>query len=71
MSSWHQNGTCDPFTPPPTPCLQGRYVEYAIDVSCATDVAAGIKFAHEKNVRLVIKNTGHEYTFIFSLTMFP
>jgi hypothetical protein len=36
-------------------------VSYVINVTGAEDVQAGIKFARENNVRLVIKNTGHEY----------
>jgi hypothetical protein len=36
-------------------------VSYSINVSSVPDVIAGIKFARRKNVRLVVKNTGHEY----------
>ena len=56
-----QNASCDPFTAETEPCTLGNYVEYAINVSSAADVATGIKFAKEKNIRVVIKNTGHEY----------
>jgi hypothetical protein len=31
-----------------------------VNVTGADDVKATIKFAKEKNVRIVIKNTGHE-----------
>lgn len=58
---WFQNGTCDPFHPESQPCTLGDLVEYTINASSATDVAAGLKFAQEKNIRLAIKNTGHEY----------
>ena len=34
---------------------------YAIDVDSAATVAARLKFAQERNVRLSIKNTGHDY----------
>lgn len=34
---------------------------YAIDVDSAATVAAELKFAQERNVRLSIKNTGHDY----------
>jgi len=60
-SGWFTNGSCIPFTPASTPCTLGNYVSYAINVSCAADAAAGIKFAQQYNIRLVIKNTGHEY----------
>jgi len=34
--------------------------QYAIDVSSASDIATGIKFASENNIRLTVKNTGHD-----------
>ena len=60
MSPIFLNQSCDPYTPEDQPCLIGNYVEYSINVTNAADVAAGLQFAQEKNVRLVIKNTGHE-----------
>jgi hypothetical protein len=60
MATLFQNATCDPYTTRNQTCAHGNYVEYAINVTGADDVIAGLKFAHEKNVRLVVKNTGHE-----------
>lgn len=34
---------------------------YAINISDAATAAAGIQFARDKNLRLIIKNTGHDY----------
>jgi UDP-N-acetylenolpyruvoylglucosamine reductase len=34
---------------------------YAINVSDATSAAAGVNFAHTHNLRLVVKNTGHDF----------
>ena len=62
MAPLSLNQSCDPYTPQSSPCQIGNYVEYAIAVTGASDVAAGLKFVQEKNIRLVIKNTGHEYT---------
>ncbi|KAL8644789.1 MAG: hypothetical protein Q9226_007593, partial [Calogaya cf. arnoldii] len=59
MNPWQQNGSCDPFTPKTSPCLLGNYVEYSIKVTSWKEVVAGIQFAQRKNIRLVIKNTGH------------
>jgi FAD/FMN-containing dehydrogenase len=39
----------------------GNPVSYVIDVRSAEDVRAGIEFSREHNIRLVIKNTGHDY----------
>jgi hypothetical protein len=61
MMPWFQNGTCDPFHAESTPCTLGNLVEFSINVTSARDAIAGLKFAQEKNIRLAIKNTGHEY----------
>ena len=61
MSPIFLNRSCDPYTLESQPCLVGNYVDYSINVTGAADVAAGLAFAQERNVRLVIKNTGHEY----------
>jgi len=57
---WLQNQTCDPFTPKNKPCEIGNLASYSISVSGPADVVAGINFVKKNNVRLVIKNTGHE-----------
>ncbi|OTB08288.1 hypothetical protein M426DRAFT_264921 [Hypoxylon sp. CI-4A] len=61
MSYWFQNSTCDPWTDRSLPCELGNLAEYAINVTGPNDVAAGILFAHQHNIRLTIKNTGHDY----------
>lgn len=61
MSYWFQNATCDPWTDRAQPCELGNMAVYAINVSGPADVAAGVRFAREHNVRLTIKNTGHDY----------
>lgn len=60
MNPYYQNQTCVPFTPFNQTCTLGKLVSYSINVASADDVAAGIRFAEEHNIRLVIKNTGHE-----------
>jgi hypothetical protein len=57
---YYQNQTCDPFTPASKPCVLGNLASYSINVTGADDVIAGMQFAAEKNVRLTIRNTGHE-----------
>ncbi|KAL3473531.1 FAD-binding domain-containing protein [Aspergillus californicus] len=55
--------TCPPInaTIPGYPtCELGNSPLYSIAATTASDVAAGVKFARENNVRLVIKNTGHD-----------
>ncbi|KAL2019325.1 hypothetical protein VTK56DRAFT_9792 [Thermocarpiscus australiensis] len=61
FNMWFKNYTCSPFTPRSQPCELGNLVSYVIDVGSAEDVRAGISFARQHNIRLVIKNTGHDY----------
>lgn len=60
VAPYFQNQSCDPFTPRSSPCKVGTYPSYAVKVTNASDAIAGMKFAQSNNVRLVIKNTGHE-----------
>ncbi|KAI0899510.1 FAD-binding domain-containing protein [Annulohypoxylon nitens] len=60
MSPYWQNNSCSPFKGPKGTCTLGNNAIYAINVSDASTAIAGIKFAQEKNVRLSIKNTGHD-----------
>lgn len=55
------NETCDPFTPQSRHCTLGNMVVYSVNASRPSDYSATIAFAKKKNIRLVIRNTGHEY----------
>ncbi|KAE9378306.1 FAD/FMN-containing isoamyl alcohol oxidase-like protein MreA, partial [Stipitochalara longipes BDJ] len=61
MAPYFQNQSCDPFTAELMQCMWGNYVSYSINVTSFEDVKAGIKFSNDKNIRLVIKNTGNDY----------
>ncbi|KAF0636494.1 hypothetical protein FPSE5266_02824 [Fusarium pseudograminearum] len=61
MAPLFANQSCDPFQPRDKPCTLGNYVRYAVNVTSAEDVAAAVKFAQKKNIRFVIRNTGHDY----------
>jgi hypothetical protein len=60
MSPKFLNDSCTPFTGTGA-CTLGNIPNYAINVSSAEDVVAGIRFAKDSNIRLVVKNTGHDY----------
>jgi UDP-N-acetylenolpyruvoylglucosamine reductase len=63
MAPYQQNNTCSPFlaaSANPT-CTIGNMATYAINMSDATSAAAGVNFAHTHNLRLVVKNTGHDF----------
>ena len=55
------NETCDPFTPVQSSCRLGNMVSYSVNASTPSDFSQTIAFAKAKNIRLVIRNTGHEY----------
>ncbi|KAL4946451.1 hypothetical protein BDV06DRAFT_234053 [Aspergillus oleicola] len=42
-------------------CTLGNIAPYAIDVASAQDVIAGLKFAETHNIRISVKNTGHDF----------
>ncbi|MCJ1430458.1 hypothetical protein MMC29_008376 [Sticta canariensis] len=61
MAPFFANQSCDPFAPESIPCTLGNYVDYAINVTEVSDISKGIAFASKYNIRLVIRNTGHDY----------
>ncbi|KAE8440852.1 hypothetical protein EG329_006369 [Mollisiaceae sp. DMI_Dod_QoI] len=58
MNNWN-NDTCLPI--PTDPCSGEGYPIYVVNATCAEDVKRGLDFAREKNVRLIVKGTGHDY----------
>lgn len=42
-------------------CLLGGFPEYVVNVTTAAQVQLAVNFARNLNIRLVVKNTGHEY----------
>lgn len=60
MAAAVANETCEPFTPIDTPCSLGNLPQYVVNATGPDDFASAIKFANEHNIRLVIRNTGHE-----------
>ncbi|KAI0388916.1 FAD binding domain protein [Xylariaceae sp. FL0594] len=61
MAAAVANESCDPFTSRELTCLPGLSVTYSVNATDATDFAKTIAFAHSRNIRLVIRNTGHDY----------
>ena len=55
------NASWDPFVPRNKSCLLGSYVRYTVNVTGPDDIAATIQFAYENDIRLVIRNTAHDY----------
>nr|UYO77233.1 FAD-dependent isoamyl alcohol oxidase [Trichoderma psychrophilum] len=61
LSQTFQNYSCVPFTSESTACTMGNYASYVVNVTGASDIVSAIAFAKQHNVRIVIKNTGHDY----------
>ncbi|KAL8696452.1 MAG: hypothetical protein Q9224_002787 [Gallowayella concinna] len=60
QQTYFANNSCNPINVQGD-CGIGSYVQYAIDVRKDQDAIAGIAFARKYNIRLVIRNTGHDY----------
>ncbi|KAK1590108.1 FAD binding domain-containing protein [Colletotrichum navitas] len=61
MAAFFANQSCDPFVARSARCVIGTYVQYAVNATGADDYVKTIKFAQDNNIRLVIRNTGHDY----------
>ncbi|TGO07010.1 hypothetical protein BTUL_0349g00040 [Botrytis tulipae] len=63
LSPYWLNNSCSPFLESNTSstCALGNLASYALNISSASDVITGLKFARERNFRLTIKNTGHDF----------
>ncbi|CAE6533406.1 unnamed protein product [Rhizoctonia solani] len=57
---WDSPG-CSVDTPRDTPCEQGFVPVYSVDARHESHVSEAVKFAGEHNLRLVVKNTGHDF----------
>ncbi|KAK4224033.1 6-hydroxy-D-nicotine oxidase [Podospora fimiseda] len=56
------NNTCPPLNPDstcPNTCTIGFLSQYTILATSSFDISAGVNFARTKNLRLIIRNTGH------------
>ncbi|KAG0006015.1 hypothetical protein BGZ80_008578 [Entomortierella chlamydospora] len=43
------------------PCYQGAVPLYTVNATSIEDVQSAVRFAAKNNIRLVVKNTGHDY----------
>ncbi|KAF2639858.1 FAD/FMN-containing isoamyl alcohol oxidase-like protein MreA [Massarina eburnea CBS 473.64] len=57
----YTNNTCIPTDNPADPCTQGFYGTYVILATTKEQIKAGVDFARERNLRLIIRNTGHDF----------
>ncbi|KAI3395178.1 hypothetical protein diail_1672 [Diaporthe ilicicola] len=63
MSPIYEGKTCLPGTDPAalSNCTQGGYSLYSVNVSNVAQIQLAVNFARSLNLRLLVKNTGHDY----------
>lgn len=61
MQAYFATQECDPFGDRAKPCKLGNYVSYSVKATDAGDVVAALEFAKAKNVRVLARNTGHDF----------
>ncbi|KAF2726629.1 FAD-binding domain-containing protein [Polyplosphaeria fusca] len=61
MAPYWANRSCDPFGARDEACVKGTYLQYAVQVESVSDITRTVQFAGSRNLRLVIRNTGHDY----------
>lgn len=59
--TYFTNDTCRPTTTPADTCTLGYYPVLVIMAKKSAHIQAGINFARENNLRLIIRNTGHDF----------
>ncbi|KAI8935077.1 hypothetical protein NX059_007672 [Plenodomus lindquistii] len=53
--------SCNPWLPPNATCTLGGHVAYSVNATSVKDLQKTVTFAKHNNIRLVIRNTGHDY----------
>lgn len=61
MTAWWANFSCSPFLPARSRCTIGPLARYTVNVTSAADVQKVMQFTNKHNIRLSIRNTGHDY----------
>ncbi|KAK4119144.1 FAD-binding domain-containing protein [Parathielavia appendiculata] len=61
LTQWPQGSTCTLVSHPQGSCTRGGFPEYVVNATTVKQVQAAVNFARNKNLRLVIKNTGHDF----------
>ncbi|KAM7201741.1 FAD-binding domain containing protein [Naviculisporaceae sp. PSN 640] len=56
-----QGRTCLTTNDPNTPCTLGGYAAYSVAIRTVKQIQLAVNFARLSNLRLVVKNTGHDF----------
>ncbi|KAK4176683.1 hypothetical protein QBC36DRAFT_238417 [Triangularia setosa] len=64
FSPWTQGNTCllsANVSGPTRSCTQGGFPAYVVNATSVRDAQVAVNFARNNNIRLIIKNTGHDF----------
>ncbi|KAK8018707.1 hypothetical protein PG991_007897 [Apiospora marii] len=61
LTAWTQGRTCPVASNPEGNCTQGGFPAYVVNATTVKHVQIGVNFARNRNLRLVVKNTGHDF----------
>ncbi|OTB12258.1 hypothetical protein K445DRAFT_321253 [Daldinia sp. EC12] len=61
LTEWSQGGTCALAMNPQGNCTRGGFPEYVVNATTVKHIQAAVNFARNKRIRLIIKNTGHDF----------
>ncbi|KAH8912123.1 FAD binding domain-containing protein [Coniochaeta sp. PMI_546] len=57
----YQGRTCMPTTNPSSSCTLGGFPSYVVKATNVAQIQLAVNFARNANIRLVVKNTGHDF----------
>ncbi|KAI0892379.1 FAD-binding domain-containing protein [Annulohypoxylon nitens] len=61
LTQWSQGTTCPLLSDPQGNCTRGGFPEYVMNATTVKHIQAAVNFARNKNIRLIVKNTGHDF----------
>ncbi|KAK0648172.1 hypothetical protein B0T16DRAFT_435653 [Cercophora newfieldiana] len=61
LTQWTQGGTCMPALNATGTCTHGGFPHFVVNATTVKHVQAAVNYARNKNIRLIIKNTGHDF----------
>ncbi|XDG05417.1 hypothetical protein ABKA04_005032 [Annulohypoxylon sp. FPYF3050] len=61
LTQWSQGTTCPLLSDPQGNCTRGGFPEYVVNATTVKHIQAAVNFARNKNIRLIVKNTGHDF----------
>ncbi|KAI0006746.1 hypothetical protein F4779DRAFT_629628 [Xylariaceae sp. FL0662B] len=61
LTQWTQGSTCVASLTPEGNCTQGGFPVYVVNATTVKHVQAAVNFARNNHIRLIIKNTGHDF----------